>query len=170
MLYLGLAIGIFTLVIHNTDFSCFGASTPIDIKVTNQTNRELKIYTISFWDDFSGKPQNFTAFREVLNPKQATTICMDNDSCNFWLVAKNGSDKVVYLNQVTDNSSMFSFEIRGESTALEKGNTHLALKLTADADQSRQLEQLSKWLNVVFGCLICFVFFRNKLKINGSHR
>src|SRR5690554_6331623 len=49
----GIIIGLTSLGLNHLFDNAFGASTPVNIRTENLTNKNLKIYAIAFWDNRS---------------------------------------------------------------------------------------------------------------------
>ena len=79
LIYFGIFIGFFSLCTTYLFDSCFGASTPIDVKTQNLTNQNLKIYTISFWDNYGNGIGNYVNYDSELEPNETFEFCIDND-------------------------------------------------------------------------------------------
>ncbi|WP_298148801.1 hypothetical protein [Flavobacterium sp.] len=163
VLYFGLIIGVFTFFIYRVDKSCFGASTPIELKLTNKSEQRLKIYTITFWDDVDRQTQGATIYHAELSANETSAFCLENDNSNFWLVAKDSRNQIVYLNKVLDNGTSLFYEIPRMSTVIKDGNVNLASKLTRSTDKSLAIERVMLWINTALVCLICVLFFYHKV-------
>ena len=101
--FFGIAIGILAVGLNYLSNSCFGASTPIDIKTENLTEQNLKIYAIAFWNNNWNGNGNYVNYDKELKPNETSEFCIDNDGGEFWLVAKNEKDEIKYLEVISKN-------------------------------------------------------------------
>ena len=146
LIIFGLFIGIVSVIICKFKNHCFGASTPIDIKTQNLTKQNLKIYAITFWEDYGNGNGNYVTYNSELQPNETSEFCIDSDGGKFWLIAKNEQNNIVYLEE-TQNEKV-EFKITDIQTK-ETEKTKLAKYLTFKTDQSINLEKNLLWVNLV---------------------
>ena len=125
----GILIGLLALGLNSLFDDSFGASTPIKVRTENLTEKNLKIYAITFWDNEWNGKGNFVYYDTELKPNGKSDFWIDNDSDKFWLVAKNEDDGIEYLNIVTGIENEFDFRIT-ENEVVESKNAEIAKKLT----------------------------------------
>lgn len=66
----GILIGLTSLGLNHLFNNAFGASTPVNVRTENLTEKNLKIYTIIFWDnDWNGKG-NYVNYDTELKPNR----------------------------------------------------------------------------------------------------
>ncbi|MCL9810114.1 hypothetical protein [Flavobacterium luminosum] len=143
----GILIGIITLGLNFLSNSCFGASTPIDVKTENLTKQNLKIYGITFWEDFGDGNGNYTHYDKELKPNETSEFCIDNDGGKFWLVAKNEKNEITYIKESLSNESNFEYKITNQNVEIEKAK--IAKELTLKTDKSIELEKYLIWTNII---------------------
>ena len=146
LIIFGLFIGIVSVFLCKFKNQCFGASTPIDIETQNLTEQNLKIYTISFWEDYGNGTGNNVNYNTELQPNETSEFCIDSDGGKFWLIAKNEQNKIVFIEE-TQNEKV-KFEIT-EIHNLETEKIKLAEYLTFKTAQSISLEKNLLWVNIV---------------------
>lgn len=144
----GIIIGVLALGLNFICTSCFGASTPIDIKTENLTEQNLKIYAIAFWDKTWNGNGNYVNYDKELKPNETSKFCIDNDGGEFWLVAKNDKNEIKYLQVISKNENNFIFKITAnQNVEIEKA--HMANELTFKTDQSASMEKYLLWTNII---------------------
>jgi hypothetical protein len=154
----GIIIGISVLSLNFLFSSCFGASTPIDIKTQNLTEQNLKIYAIAFWEDFGNGSGNYANYDTELKPNETSKFCIDNDGGKFWLVAKNDKDEIKYLEEISKNESNFNFKITANNN-VEIEKAQIAKEITFKTDKSVEFEKYLVWTNIILiGLLILSLF------------
>ena len=136
--YFGLFIGFSSLSLTYLFDSCFGASTPIDIKTQNITNQNLRIYAIAFWDDYGNGSGYFVNYNSELEPNETSEFCIDSDGGKFWIVAKNKENEIVYLEETENKKTDFKISVH-QNTEIDK--IQLAKELTFKKDKSVELEK-----------------------------
>lgn len=146
LLIFGLFIGIVSIFFCKFKNQCFAASTPIDIKTQNLTKQNLKIYTITFWEDYENGNGNDVTYNSELEPNETSECCIDSDGGKFWLIAKNEQNNIVYLEE-TQNKKV-DFKIN-EIQTIETEKTKMAKYLTFKTDKKRGLEKTLIWVNLV---------------------
>lgn len=163
----GILIGLTSLGLNHLFNNAFGASTPVNVRTENLTEKNLKIYTIIFWDnDWNGKG-NYVNYDTELKPNETSDFWFDNDNSNFWLVAKNDNNEIEYLNVVTGIESEFDFKIT-EEVSVESKNVEIAKKLTNETDKNERNERFAIWTNILLiGLLILSLI---KIKTGGNTR
>lgn len=154
LMVFGIIFGISLLGLNSLFSSCFGASTPIDIKTQNLTEQNLKIYAIAFGEDYGNGSGNYTNYNTELIPNKTSEFCIDNDGGKFWLVAKNEKDEIKYLEVISKNEINFNFKITANNN-VEIEKAQIAKELTFKTDKSVEFEKYLVWTNILLiGLLI----------------
>ena len=151
LIYFGLFIGFSSLSLTYLFGSCFGASTPIDIKTQNITNQNLRIYAIAFWDDYGNGSGNFVNYNSELGPNETSKFCIDSDGGKFWIVAKNKENEIVYLEETENKKTDFKININ-QNAEIDKNQ--LAKELTFKKDKSLELETYLVLTNIILIVLL----------------
>src|SRR5690606_18093474 len=108
----GIIIGISALGINSIFDSTFAASTPVNIRTENLTDKNLKIYVIAFWNNNWNGTGNYVTFNKKLKPNKASDFWFENDgTTEFWIVGKNENGGIDYLNVITEKENQFDFKI-----------------------------------------------------------
>ena len=149
--YFGIFIGITSLSFNFLFKSCFGASTPIDIKTENLTKQNLKIYGIAFFDDYGNGSGNYVEYNAELKPNETSEFCLDSDGGKFWVVAKNTKNEIVYLEETENKKTNFKI-IANQNTKFKE--SELAKELTFKKDKSVELERYLVWTNIILIILL----------------
>ena len=157
--YFGIIIGMTSLGCNFLFSSCFGASTPIDIKTQNLTEQNLKIYAIAFWQDYGSGTGSYVHYISKLKPNETSEFCIDNDGGKFWLVAKNMKNEITYIRESFDSASNFNFKIiTNQNIKIQK--ILLAKELTFKTDKSRESEQYLLWTNIILIGILAISLFK----------
>ena len=119
--YFGIFIGITSLSFNFLFKSCFGASTPIDIKTENLTKQNLKIYGIAFFEDYGNGSGNYVEYNAELKPNETSEFCLDSDGGKFWVVAKNTKNEIVYLEETENKKTKFKI-IANQNTKFKESD------------------------------------------------
>lgn len=151
LIYFGLFIGLSSLSLTYLFGSCFGASTPIDIKTKNITNQNLKIYAIVFWEDNGNGSGNYVNYGSELEPNETAEFCIDSDGGKFWIVAKNKGNEIVYLEETENNKTDFKINVNENA---EVNKIQIAKELTFKKDKSVELETYLVWTNIILIILL----------------
>ena len=159
LIYFGIFIGFSALSITYLFDSCFGESTPINVKTQNLTDQNLKIYTISFWDNYGNGIGNYVNYDSELEPNETSEFCMDNDGGKFWLIAKNNQNEIIYLKEFTNAENYFNCNIEPNQT-VEIEKIKIAQELTFNADKNLELEKYLVWFNVILIILLIIKVFQ----------
>lgn len=145
LIIFGLFIGIVSIINCKFKNQCFGASTPLDIKTHNLTQQNLKIYTITFWEDYENGSGNHVNYNTELQPNETSEFCIDSDGDKFWLIAKNEENDIVFIEE-TENEK-FEFKIV-EIQNIETEQTKLAKYLTYEIDKNISSEKNILWITI----------------------
>lgn len=164
----GITVGFISLGLNHLFNSCFGASTPVDIKTKNLTEQNLKIYAIAFWEDYGNGSGNYTNYDTELRPNETSEFCIDNDGEKFWLVAKNNNNEIKFLKEISKNESKFNFLITS-NFKVEIEKAQIATELTLKTDKSLELEKFLVWLNIILIGLLIFRLLKKKAAGNPSY-
>ena len=163
--FFGIVIGILALGLNYFSNSCFGASTPIDIKTKNLTEQKLKIYAIAFWNNNWNGNGNYVNYDKELKPSETSEFCIDNDGEEFWLVAKNDKDEIKYLEVISKNESNFNFKITVNPN-VEIQKAKIVNELTLKTDKTESTKNYLIWANIILiGFLIVSLV---KIKTAGN--
>ncbi|GHC65191.1 hypothetical protein [Ulvibacter litoralis] len=157
----GIIIGLTSLGLNHLFDNAFGASTPVKIRTENLTNKNLKIYAITFWDNEWNGKGNFVYYDTKLKPNGKSDFWIDNDSYNFWLVAKNENNGIEYLNIVTGIQNEFDFKI-AKNEIDESKNAGIAKQLTNETDKNEQIESFAVWANIILIGLVILSLIKRK--------
>lgn len=149
--FFGIAIGILAVGLNYLSDSCFGASTPIDVKTENLTEQKLKIYAIAFWYDYGNGSGNYVNYDSELEPNETSEFCIDSDGGKFWIVAKNMENEIVYLEETENKKTDFKININ-ENAEVDK--VEIAKELTFKKDKSVELEMFLVWTNIILIVLL----------------
>ena len=163
LIYFGILIGFSALSITYLFDSCFGASTPINVKTQNLTNQNLKIYTLTFWDNYWNESGNYVNYDSELEPNETSEFCIDNDGGKFWLIAKNKQNEIIYLKESTNAEYDFNYNIEPNQIA-EIEKTKIAQELTFRADKNLELEKYLVWFNIILISLLIIKSFQKVTK------
>ena len=156
--YFGIFIGISALSFNFLFKSCFGASTPIDIKTENLTNQNLKIYGITYFEDYGNG--NYVEYDTELGPNETSEFCIDSDGGKFWVVAKNTENEIVYLEESENKKTDFKII---ENHNIRVAEIETAKELTFKKDKSIEFEKYLIWTNIFQIVLLLLNFFKKPL-------
>lgn len=141
---------------------CFGASSPITVSAKNQSKQLVKIYTISFWENYGNGAGSFTQHVASLHPDQFTTFCLDNDGGRFWIVAKNSQGRIEFLEDVSTPDSRYEFTIEANRNIPTEKLSKAKILLDA-YDNTMMWESVLVWVNVVLTTMLFYrLLFRKK--------
>lgn len=161
LIYFGLFIGLSSLSLTFLFGSCFGASTPIDIKTHNITNQNLRIYAIAFWDDYGNGSGNFVNYNSELEPNETSEFCIDSDGGKFWIVAKNNENEIIYLEETENKKTDFKIKVNQNAEIDKK---QFAKELTFKKDKSLELKTYLVLTNIILIVLLGIRLKKNKNK------
>ena len=156
-MYFGIFIGISSLSFNFLFKSCFGASTPIDIKTENLTKQNLKIYGISFFEDYGNGNGNNVEYNTELKPNETSEFCIDSDGGKFWIVAKNRENEIIYLEETENKKTNFKI-IEKQKTKFTE--SEIAKELTFKKDKSVEFENYLIWTNIILIFLLVLNCFK----------
>lgn len=162
----GIVIGLSALGLNSLFDDSIGASMPVNVRVENLTDKNLKIYSISFWENEWNGKGNYVTFDKNLEPNKTSDFWFANDeTTKFWLVGKNASGEIDYLNVVTDKESEFDFKIT-ENKNIDQEKIAIAKEMTFKTDKSEQMKSFALWTNIILiGLLILSLI---KIKTGGN--
>lgn len=156
----GVIIGLLTLELNSLFDDAFGASTPVNVRTENVTGKNLKIYSIIFWDNsWSGKG-NYVNYDTELKPNEISNdFWFEIDSTTeFWIVAKDEEGKIEFLKEIPERANQFDFIITRNKDINPK-KEQLAQELTYKADKQKQIKRYAIWVNInLIGLLILSLF------------
>lgn len=146
----GIIIGLALLGLNQLFSKAFGASTPVKIQTENLTDKNLKIYSIIFWDNSWNGKGHFVYYDTELKPNEKSNdFWFDNDgTTEFWVVAKNNHNEIEYLNVVTENDREFDFKIR-ENQNIDSQKKQIAQLLTMQTDKDERNKSYAIWANII---------------------
>ena len=157
----GIGTGVFALGLNYISNSCFGASTPIEIKTKNLTAQKLKIYAIAFWGNNWNGNGSFVNYNKEIEPNETSEFCIENDSRDFWLVAKNRNNEILYLNEIKTNENSFNFEII-KNQNIDPNKIQIAEELTFKTDKIETFEKYLVWTNIILIGFLITSLIKNK--------
>ena len=157
LIYFGIFISFSSLSLTYLFSSCFGASTPIDIKTQNLTKQNLKIYAVAFWDDYGNGSGNYVEYNTELKPNETSEFCIDSDGGKFWIVAENRENKIVYLEETENKKTNFKI-IESQNTKFTE--SEIAKELTFKKDKSVEFENYLIWTNIILIILLVLNCFK----------
>jgi hypothetical protein len=162
----GILIGLLTLGLNSISDEAFGASTPVNVRAENLTDKKLKIYTIAFWNNNWNVNGNYVTYDKELKPNEKSDFWFENDgTTEFWLVAKNKNGGIDYLNVIKEQKGEFDFEII-QSKDIDLNNVQIAKELTLRIDKKLKMEKYLVWTNIILiGLLILSLV---KIKTGGN--
>ena len=151
----GIVIGLSALGLNSLFDDSFGASTPVNVRTENLTDKNLKIYAIAFWNNNWNGTGNYVTFDKELKPNKKSDFWFENDGTSeFWIVAKNENSGIEYLNVITDNESQFDLKIT-ENQNIDQSKVKIVKELTFKTDKSEQMKRFAFWTNIILiGLLI----------------
>ena len=159
IIFFGIFIGVSSLSFNLIFKNCFGASTPIDVKTKNLTKQNLKIYGITFFDDYGNGSGNHVEYNTELKPNETSEFCIDSDGGKFWLVAKNTTNEIVYLEETQNKKTDFKLT---PDQNLKFAEIEIAKELTFKKDKSVELEKYLVWTNIILIILLLLNFLNLK--------
>lgn len=129
---------------------CFAASTPLDISSKNLTDQKLKLYSIVFWENSWNGSGSYVAFDKALSPQESSDFCFEIDGMSeFWIVAKNENDEIIYLKEVTSEpESTMNIRINSREN-IDPRKILIARKLTIANDDINQRENILVYINFI---------------------
>jgi hypothetical protein len=162
LLGFGIIIGILALGLNSLFDNSFGASTPTNVQVENLTDKNLKIYVITFWDNsWSGKG-NFVNYDTELKAGKSSTFWFENDgTTEFWVVAKNENNEIEYLKVISETESQVEFKI-AKNRKIDLDKSRLAKELTLKTDKEIQMEKYFIWANIILIGLLILSLIKRK--------
>ncbi|CAM3525628.1 hypothetical protein [Aequorivita lipolytica] len=162
----GIVIGLLALGLNSLFDDSFGASTPVNVQTENLTDKNLKIYAITFWNNNWNGTGNYVTFDKELKPNKKSDFWFENDGTSeFWIVAKNENNEIEYLNIITENESQFDLKII-ENQNIDQSKMQIAKELTFKTDKSEQMKRFAFWTNIILiGLLILSLI---KIKTGGN--
>lgn len=150
---LGILFAILMLGLYSIIDDSFGASTPVNIKAENQTEENLRIYTIAFWrGNWEG---NFVTYGNEIKPFEKSDFWFENDGTEeFWVVGKNKNEEIKFLKVVSEKRTEFNFVITAEKQ-IEASQIWIAKDMTFRKDKSLSMEKYAKLtIYVLIGLLL----------------
>lgn len=163
----GIVIGLSALGLNLLFDDSFGASTPVNVRTENLTDKKLKIYSIAFWSNNWNGTGNYVTYDTELKPNGKSDFWFENDgTIEFWIVAKNRNGGIEYLKVITKLKSEFDFEIT-ETKNINSDKIQIAEELTLKKDKSERMKKYAIWSNIgLIGLLILSLV---KIKSGGNN-
>ncbi|NAY93518.1 hypothetical protein GTQ34_16545 [Muricauda sp. JGD-17] len=163
----GIFVGLSALGLNSLFDDSFGASTPVNVRTENLTDKNLKIYAITFWSNNWNGTGNYVTYNTELKPNEKSDFWFENDgTTEFWVVAKNKNGGIEYLKVITEHKSEFDFEIT-ETKNIDSDKIQIAEELTFKKDKSERMEKYAIWSNIgLIGLLILSLV---KIKTGGNN-
>jgi len=166
----GILIGFSALGLNSLFNSNFGASTPINLRIENLTNKQLKVYSIAFWNNSWNEKGNYVTYGGKIEPKETTDFDFENDgTTEFWIVAKDKNGDIEYLNRITDSTSEFEIKILKNSNTYQQGN-EMAQHLTFKKDKQIESNNYVIWANIILIGILAVTFIRIKTGANTGYK
>lgn len=163
----GIVIGLSALGLNLLFDDSFGASTPVNVRTENLTDKKLKIYSIAFWSNNWNGTGNYVTYDTELKPNGKSDFWFENDgTIEFWIVAKNRNGGIEYLKVITEQKSEFDFEIT-ETKNINSDKIQIAEELTLKKGKSERMKKYAIWSNIgLIGLLILSLV---KIKSGGNN-
>lgn len=162
----GIVIGLTALGLNSLFDDSFGASTPVNVRTENLTDKNLKIYAIAFWSNNWNGAGNYVTYDKELKPNGKSDFWFENDgTTEFWIVAKNSNGGIEYLKVITEQKSEFDLEIT-ETKNIDSDKIQIAEELTFIMDKSERMKKYATWTNVVLIGLL--IISQIKIKTGGN--
>ncbi|AUC15894.1 hypothetical protein BTO06_12355 [Tenacibaculum sp. SZ-18] len=151
----GIVIGLSALGLNSLFDDSFGASTPVNIRTENLTDKNLKIYAIAFWSKNWNGTENYVTYDKELKPNGKSDFWFENDgTTEFWIVAKSRNGAIEYLKVIKEQNSEYDLEIT-ETKNITSDKIQIAEELTFKTDKKERMEKYVIWLNIgLIGLLI----------------
>jgi hypothetical protein len=151
----GVLIGLLALGLNSLFDDSFGASTPVNVRTENLTDKNLKIYAIAFWNNSWNGIGNYVTYDTKLKPNEKSDFWFENDgTTEFWIAAKNENNGIEYLKVVNEPKNEFDFKII-EDKNIDPNKIQIAQDLTFKKDKSEEMERYAIWANIILiGLLI----------------
>ncbi|MCX7547193.1 hypothetical protein OS188_04420 [Xanthomarina sp. F1114] len=151
----GVLIGFLALGLHSLFDDSIGASTPVNVRIENLTDKKLKIYAIAFWSNNWNGTGSIVTYDTELEPNKKSEFWFENDGTSeFWIVAKTANNEIDYLNVITENKSQFDLKII-ENQNIDQSKAQIAKELTFKTDKNEQIERFAFRTNIILiGLLI----------------
>lgn len=163
----GIVIGLSALGLNSLFDDSFGASTPVNVRTKNLTDKKLKIYAIAFWNNNWNGTGNYVTYDTELKPNENSDFWFENDgTTEFWIVAKNRNGGIEYLQVMTEQKSEFDFEIT-ESKNIDSDKIQIAQELTFKTDKNERMEKYAIWSNI--GLIGLLILSLTKIKTGGNN-
>lgn len=139
----------------------FGASTPVNVKTENQTDEALRVYSVVFWDNEWNGKGNYAYFDSNLNPNEKSNdFWFENDETKeFWIIAKNQKKEIVYLEIFSDNQQSYNLHIINQNN-IDPIKISIAKQLTSNLDKSLLIRKALILLNYLLISLILLSVIR----------
>ena len=163
----GIIIGLLAIGLNSLFDDAFGASTPVNVRTENLTDKTLKIYAIAFWSNNWNGTGNFVTYDTELEPNKKSDFWFENDGTSeFWIVAKSENNGIHYLNVFTEKESQFDLKIT-ENQNIDQSKLQIAKELTFKTDKNEQIEKFAFLVNIILiGLLILSLI---KIKTGGNN-
>lgn len=151
----GIFIGLLAIGVNFLFDDAFAASTPVNVRVKNMTDKELKIYTIKFWDNSWSGTGNFVTYGSEVQPSQISDFWFENDGTyEFWLVAKDQKNQIEYLEVVTESGYEYTSKIT-PNQKVDATKAQIAKRLTLKKDKDNKNLQYAICANaILIGLLV----------------
>ena len=163
----GIVIGLSALGLNLLFDDSFGASTPVNVRTENLTDKKLKIYSIAFWSNNWNGTGNYVTYDTELKPNGKSDFWFENDgTIEFWIVAKNRNGGIEYLKVITEQKSEFDFEIT-ETKNINSDKIQIAEELTLKKDKSERMKKYAIWSNI--GLIGLLTLSLVKIKSGGNN-
>ena len=170
-IWIGILIAVVTIGSHFLFDSAFAASTPIHIKVRNQSDQDLKIYSIIFWNNELERKENFVEFHNNLKITLNTDIWFEYDGASYyWIIGKSASGKIEYLQEFNDADSSPIIQMKSLQN-IDTKKLSIANSLTEKKGREVRWTKIAILANfLLIGFLVVGKLRRNKLVVTQGKK
>ena len=158
----GIIIGLVTLGYDTFLSASTDITSPITIHTENNTNQDLKLYVITFGKDTLSRTNTKVFLDTEIVPRNSSTFSVEgNEISEFWIVAKNKTNDIKYLNVPEQINSEIDIKIT-DNEAIDAKNAQTARELIFAKDINNQVKNFGIWSNIILIGLLVISIFRMK--------
>ncbi len=158
----GIIIGLVTLGYDTFLSASTDITSPITIHTENNTNQDLKLYVITFGKDTLSRTNTKVFLDTEIVPRNSSTFSVEgNEISEFWIVAKNKTNDIKYLNVPEQINSEVDIKIT-DNEAIDAKNAQTARELIFAKDINNQVKNFGIWSNIILIGLLVISIFRMK--------
>ena len=158
----GIIIGSVTLGYDTFLSASTDITSPITIHTENNTNQDLKLYVITFGKDTLSRTNTKVFLDTEIIPRNSSTFSVEgNEISEFWIVAKNKTNDIKYLNVPEQINSEIDIKITNNE-AIDAKNAQTARELIFAKDINNQVKNFGIWSNIILIGLLVISIFRMK--------